>query len=100
MTEEEKELLFRDLCGRFEHFVQVHIDIDYQTDHEFYSENHTVSFKAYVLEANFDEKTLHLILDDENQDKNDYFQEEFDTDWVDFYEVKPYLKPMESMTRE
>lgn len=100
MTEQEKELLFRDLCGRFEHFVQVHIDIDYQIDHEFYSECHTVPCDAYILEVNFDEKTLHIILDDENEDKNNYFQEEFDTDWVDFYEVKPYLRPMESMTEK
>lgn len=100
MTEEEKELLFRDLCGRFEHFVQVHIDIDYQIDHEFYSECHTVPCDAYVLEVNFDEKTLHIILDDENEDKNNYFQEMFDTDWVNFDAVKPYLRPMDSMTKE
>lgn len=100
MKEEEKELLFRDLCGRFEHDVMVYVTIDYEIDHPFYTESHDVDFVASIIEVDLNEKKLHLSLEDENPEKNDYFQEYFDDEWTDFDEVKPYLRPMESMTEE
>lgn len=100
MDEKQKELLFRDLCGRLEHDVMVYVTYDYDIDHEFYSETHEIELDASILEVDLNEKKLHLLLEDENDEKNEYFQEYFDDEWTEFYFVKPYLRPMESMTEE
>lgn len=98
MSDNERELLFLDLCARLPYDVYVYVEIDYDVDYEFHSEYNTVDFPAWILEANTDEKTLHLVLCDENDDKNEYFQEQFDNQWVDISEVKPYLRPLSDMT--
>ena len=98
MSENERNILFADLCARLPYDVKVYTKRDYDIDHPFYTEYNTVDFVAWILELNTDEKTLHLVLCDENDDKDEYFQEWFDAEWVDVREVKPYLRPMASMT--
>ena len=72
MTQEQKDLLLKDLCGRLPYGVKLHC----------YS-NAMVCIGPYTLNT--------IVLDR-------IFNE--DTEYVPFDEVKPYLFPLESMTEE
>lgn len=72
MTQEEKNLLLKDLCGRLPYGVKLHC----------YS-NVMTCIGPYTLDT--------IVLDR-------IFNK--DTEYVPFDEVKPYLFPLESMTEE
>ena len=72
MTQEQKDLLFKDLCGRLPYGVKLHC----------YS-NAMVCIGPYTLDT--------IVLDR-------IFNE--DTEYVPFDEVKPYLFPLSSMSEE
>lgn len=72
MTQEEKDLLLKDLCARLPYGVKLHC----------YS-NAMVCIGPYTLDT--------IVLDR-------IFNE--DTEYVPFDEVKPYLFPLSSMTKE
>ena len=72
MTQEEKDLLLKDLCARLPYGVKLHC----------YS-NAMVCIGPYTLDT--------IVLDR-------IFNE--DTEYVLFDEIKPYLLPMSSMTEE
>ena len=84
MTQEEKEILLKDLCARLPYGVKVHINspIEEQNSMELFdvnldSEHIGVGNKNWVFRAI-------PIIDDEDEAKV----------------VKPYLRPMSSMTEE
>ena len=77
MTQEEKQLLLKDLCGRLPYEVNVHYQIDEETDtHKLHVSGDTVL-------------------------KN-YFDGTFILDGYKVYtsQIKPYLRPLSSMTEE
>ena len=77
MTQEEKQLLLKDLCGRLPYEVNVHYQIDEETDiHKLHVSGDTVL-------------------------KN-YFDGTFILDGYKVYisQIKPYLRSMSSMTEE
>ena len=72
MTQEQKDLLLKDLCGRLPYGVKLHC-----------CSNEMVCIGPYTLDT--------IVLDR-------IFNE--DTEYVPFDEVKPYLFPLSSMTDE
>lgn len=76
MTQEDKELLLKDLCARLPYFVQVNINGEIQTLNSWAD----------------DDGNYFNFLSDES-DGN--YGEGFTLD-----EIKPYLRPMSSMTKE
>lgn len=80
MTQEEKDLLFIDLCGRLPYGVKVHANyVDADTDVE----------KVGVLSMIDNDTVVAFTCDDTNC-----------YNYVAIHEVKPYLFPMSSMTDE
>ena len=84
MTQEEKDLLLKDLCGRLPYGVKIHINsyIEEQNQMQLFdvnldSETIGVGNKKWVFRAI-------PIIDDEDETKV----------------IKPYLRPMSSMTEE
>lgn len=83
MTQEEKDLLLKDLCGRLLYDVKVHakyIDTD----------NNTKTEKVGVLSMIDNDAVIAFTC---NDDTNCY-------NYVAIHEVKPYLFPLSSMTEE
>lgn len=73
MTQEEKELLLRDLCGRYPYSVKVNVNGEIQT---------------------FDS-----LCDDDGY-YFQFLQSDGITEGVNIENIKPYLRPMSSMTEE
>ena len=74
MTQEDKELLLKDLCARLPYNVEVHIKGEYKTPRKVYTvykEDNTITYFKGL----------------------DCFEEDIEN-------VKPYLRPMSSMTEE
>ena len=67
MTNEEKQLLYKDLCGRLPYGVKI----------KFYSTEYPYGSEPVIL-------TVDLLKDR----------------WENIHDVKPYLRPMDSMTEE
>ena len=70
MTQEDKKLLYKDLCMRLPYHPQIHICND--------------SWKGMMI-GEFD---------------NNLYSHHLDAFWCDRIEIKPYLRPMSSMTEE
>lgn len=70
MTQEEKQLLLKDLCGRLPYHPQIHICND--------------SWEGVMI-GEFD---------------NALYCHHLEALWCDRIEIKPYLRPMSSMTEE
>ena len=85
MTQEEKEILIRDLCGRLPYEVKVHIKKWSKLDIKYYE-------GVYTVES-IDPSLNNII---------GYSERKFDEVIVgdDDYEIKPYLFPLSSMTEE
>lgn len=75
MTQEQKELLLKDLCARLPYGVLCNIGLKY----------------PFQLQRIFVDRLDGILLD---------FYEDGDNYQVYLSEVKPYLRPMESMTKE
>ena len=84
MTQENKELLLKDLCVRLPYGVKVHINspIEEQNSMELFD----VNFDSKRIGVNNEKWAFRAIpiIDDEDEEKV----------------VKPYLRPMSSMTEE
>ena len=76
MTEEEKQLILKDLCERLPHGVIIHTE---KGDGHLNSINQTIFGTEYGVNI--------------NSIKRDYFNDRDS-------EIKPYLRPMSSMTEE
>ena len=74
MTKEDKELLLKDLCTRLPYNVEVHIKGEYKTPRTIYAVHIEDKTIGYFKGLNYNEELI------EN--------------------VKPYLRPMSSMTQE
>lgn len=72
MTQEEKQLLFKDLCGRLPYGVMIHL--------------HTSSDKGSTI----------LL----NSDIYGFIEDVLNNSPYEIKEIKPYLRPMSSMTEE
>ena len=73
MTQEDKELLLKDLCGRYPYSVKVNVNGEIQT---------------------FDS-----LCDDDGY-RFQFLQSDGITEGVNIENIKPYLRPMSSMTEE
>lgn len=87
MTQEEKQLLFKDLCARLPYGVVIHTDWkDIKLDHDhcgigmLYYEHYSEETKK---ECSYDENDCSIII------SGCYYGD-----------IKPYLRPMSSMTKE
>lgn len=75
MTKEDKDLLLKDLCGRLPYGVVCKF---------FYTENKKSDYGVSFLEAEVSFKNIEWFLSHRD----------------DFVDMKPYLRPMSSMTKE
>lgn len=82
MTNEEKQLLLQDICGRLRHGVKCRIDYDNEEDTDL------------GIERYCDDRIVSVCVETEEiglYETSEYFYPE---------EIKPYLRPMSSMTDE
>lgn len=82
MTQEEKELLLKDLCGRLPYGVKCQIDYDNEEDTDL------------GIERYCDDRIVSVCIETEEiglYEASEYFYPN---------EIKPYLRPMSSMTEE
>lgn len=85
MTQEEKEILIRDLCGRLPYEVKVYIKKWSKLDIKYYE-------GVYTVESI--DTSLNTIFADSESNSVEIIVGYYDD------EIKPYLFPMSSMTRE
>ena len=97
MTQEDEELLLRDLCARLPYEVVGQCEIDASYDTSFDTIPQTHKFNAVVYGIN--ENLLFVSPMIENQDELEFANEEI-ADGVDILDFKPYLFPLSSMTDE
>lgn len=97
MTQEDKELLVKDLCARLPYGVvgQCEIDASYDTSFDTIPQTHKFNATAYGLK----EDSLFVIPMIEDEDEQDFANEEV-ADGIDILDFKPYLFPLSSMTEE
>ena len=76
MTQEEKSLLLQDLCARLPYWVKVKV--------RYYYEYEDGTFKKYNEIKYFDAEILDLLISGDRS----------------LDDIKPYLRPMSSMTKE
>lgn len=83
MTNEEKQLLLVDLCGRLPYGTKIECGTDYDFKND-------ITDTCKLLSVNIDNELCEI----QTLDKNRYvFNESLDT-------IKPYLRPLSSMTGE
>ena len=97
MTQEEKDLLLRDLCARLPYGVvgQCEIDASYDTSFDTIPQTHKFNAIVYCIK----EDLLFVSPMIENQDELEFANEEI-ANGVDILDFKPYLFPLSSMTEE
>lgn len=97
MTQEDKELLLKDLCGRLPYGVigQCGIDASYDTSFDTIFQIH--KFDAVVYGIKEDLLLVTPLIED--KDEQEFANEEV-ADGVDILDFKPYLFPISSMTEE
>ena len=98
MTQEDKELLLKDLCARVPYGVigQCEIDASYDTPFETKPQTHRFNAVVYGI---IEEGALLVTPLIEDQDVQEFANEEV-ADGIDILDFKPYLRPMSSMTEE
>ena len=98
MTQEDKDLLLKDICARLPYGVigQCEIDASYDTPFETIPQTHKFNAEVYGL---LEEGSLLVTPLIEDQDVQEFANEEV-ADGVDILDFKPYLRPMSSMTEE
>jgi hypothetical protein len=97
MTQEEKDLLLKDLCARLPYGVigQCEIDASYDTSFDTIFQTHKFDAAVYGLKEDFLLVTP-LIEDNDEQE----FANEEVADGVYILDFKPYLFPLSSMNEE
>lgn len=97
MTQEEQDILLRDLCSRQPYGVKGRCELDASYDTEFDSIYQTHCFDAELIGIKDDIIFVIPLIEDE--DENIYTTEEV-IDGIDILDFTPYLRPMSSMTEE
>ena len=97
MTQEDKELLLKDLCARIPYEVKGKCEIDASYDTSFDTKFQTHKFDAVVYGLKEDLLLVTPLIED--KDEQEFANEEV-ADGVDILDFKPYLFPMSSMTDE
>ena len=97
MTQENKELLLNDLCGRLPYGVigRCEIDASYDTSFDTVFQTHKFTAEAYGIK----EDLLLVTPLIEDNDEQTYAEEEV-ADGVSILDFTPYLFPLSSMTEE
>ena len=97
MTQEDKELLLKDLCSRLHYDVigQCEIDASYDTSFNTIFQTHKFNSVVYGLKADL----LFITPLIEDMDEQEFANEEV-ADGIDILDFKPYLFPLSSMTKE
>ena len=98
MTQEDKELLLKDLCARLPYGVIGQCEIDASYDTPFVTIPQTHRFNAVVYGL-LEEGSLLVTPLIEDQDVQEFANEEV-ADGVDILDFTPYLFPLSSMTEE
>lgn len=97
MTQEDKELLLKDLCARLPYGVRGKCEIDASYDKSFDTIFQTHKFDAVVYGIKEDLLLITPLIEDIDEQQ---FAEEEVADGVDILDFKPYLFPLSSMTEE
>ena len=97
MTQEDKELLLKDLCARLPYGVKGQCEIDASYDTSFETIFQTHKFDAVVYGIKEDLLFVAPLIED--KDEQEFANEEV-SDGVDILDFKPYLFPLSSMTDE
>ena len=97
MTQENKELLLNDLCGRLQYGVIGRCEIDASYDTSFDTIFQTHKFNAEVYGIKEDLLLVNPLIEDNDEQT---FTEEEVADGVAILNFTPYLFPMSSMTEE
>lgn len=97
MTQEQRDLLIKDLCARLPYGVKGQCEIDASYDTSFGTIYQTHKFDAVVYGINEDLLLVTLLIEDEDEQN---FAEEEVADGIDILDFTPYLLPMSSMTDE
>lgn len=97
MTQEDKELLLKDLCARLPYEVVGKCEIDASYDTSFDTKFQTHIFDAMVHGLKEDLLLVNPLIED--RDEQEFANEEV-ADGIDILDFKPYLFPMSSMTEE
>ena len=97
MTQEDKELLLKDLCGRLANGVIGLCEIDASYDTSFDTVFQTHKFNAEVYGIKEDLLLVTPLIEDNDEQT---FTEEEVADGVAILDFTPYLFPMSSMTDE
>ena len=95
MTQEQKDLLIKDLCARLPYGVKGKCEIDASYDTSFDTIFQTHKFDAVVYGINEDLLLVTPLIEDEDEQN---FAEEEVADGVDILDFTPYLFPLLSMT--
>ena len=85
MTQEDKELLLKDLCARLPYGVKAYIKNWSKLDRKYYEGIYTVKSidpSLNTIVADSEKSSVEVIVGDDD------------------YEIKPYLRPMSNMTEE
>ena len=96
MTQEDKELVFKDICARLPYGVvgQCEIDASYDTPFETKLQTHRFNAEMYGL---LEEGLLFVTPLIEDQDLQEFANEEV-ANGIDILDFKPYLFTLSSMT--
>lgn len=97
MTQEDKKLLFKDLCARLLYGVIGNCELDASYDTPFDTIFQTHKFDAVVYGLNEDLLLVTPLI--ESEDEQNFAEEEV-ADGVDLLDFTPYLFPLSSMTKE
>lgn len=97
MTQEEKDLLLKDICSRIPYEVVGKCEIDASYDTSFDTVFKTHKFDAVVYGLKGDLLFVTPLIED--MDEQEFANEEV-ADGIDILDVKPYLFPLSSMTEE
>ena len=97
MTQEDKELLLKDLCARLPYEVVGKCEIDASYDTSFDTIFQTHKFDAVVYGLTEDSLFVNPMIED--MDEHNFAEEEV-ANGIDISDFKPYLLPMSSMTKE
>lgn len=97
MTQENKELLLKDLCVRLPYEVVGKCEIDASYDTSFDTKFQTHKFDATVYGLKADSLFVYPLIED--RDEQEFANEEV-ANGIDILDFKPYLFPISSMTEK
>ena len=97
MTQEDKELLLKDICARLPYGVKGQCELDTSYDTSFDTIFQTHKFNAEVYGIKEDSLFVYPLIEDSDEQT---FAEEEVANGIDILDFKPYLFPLSSMTEE